>query len=199
MQRLLSYYLLKQSLKERFPKRCVSSHIAEKHSQSFLGFTLIELLVVIVIAGVLAGIAAPAWLAFTNRQRLSTATNNLYTALKSVQSEAKRDKRPKTITIDVTNRKITAANVGQESFDNTIQITGVTENNPAATIVSSGTATILFDEKGNPFKLNTSVTPNIRTRAIIPIQIKLKHNLIGQEQCITIRTLLGSVDTNCSL
>lgn len=53
------------------------------------GFTLLELLVTLVMIGVLAAIAAPAWQAFLNRQKLNTAQNQVLEVLKQAQQSAK--------------------------------------------------------------------------------------------------------------
>lgn len=59
---------------------------------SIEGFTLIEALVVILIAGILAAIAAPSWLAFRDRQTLNTAQDTVFLALREAQTKALRTK-----------------------------------------------------------------------------------------------------------
>ena len=69
------------------------------------GFTVLEILVVLIMIGILSAIAAPAWLAFVNRQRLATSQEALYRAMQSAQSSTKRDKR----TWQVSIREVTAS------------------------------------------------------------------------------------------
>ncbi len=57
------------------------------------GFTLIEVSVVVAMIGILNAIGVPSWLAFTEGQRLNTAREQVYLAMKEAQSNAKRDKR----------------------------------------------------------------------------------------------------------
>ncbi len=84
MNRILARYVCRQA--------CVNA--TARHS----GFTLIELLVVIVIIALSAAIAAPSWVAFTNRQKVSKAADRMATAFQEARSEAKKNKQPYRLT-----------------------------------------------------------------------------------------------------
>jgi prepilin-type N-terminal cleavage/methylation domain-containing protein len=198
----MSYQFWRYPLKKLLGR---SSFPRTRDISSMSGFTLIELLVVIVAVGVLTAIAAPSWLAFNNKQKLNSATNSAFTAIKSAQSLAKRESRPRYVTFDTATNKITGE-LGQPiSIDSGVKILSVTYNGTPQTGTCANVNSVLFDEKGTPFQVAlptaSPCTPNLsstRRTADIPIQITFKHDALGQTQCITIRTLLGSVDTNCN-
>ncbi|MFP5272237.1 pilus assembly FimT family protein [Coleofasciculus sp.] len=56
------------------------------------GYTLMEVTIVVFMIGILGAIAAPAWLHFTNRQRLNTAQYEVYQAMQAAKSNAKLQK-----------------------------------------------------------------------------------------------------------
>lgn len=170
------------------------------------GFTMIEVLVVLIIIGVLAAITGPSWVAFNNRQKLNSSTNRAFTALRGAQSQAKKSNRPQAVTFDTTSsaQKIIDEQGRVASLESGLSIVSIT-NALSGTSSCSNFRYIVFDEKGTPAKVSTlpSATPctlNLgqpRTKIDnLPIQIKLKHDAIGQKQCVTIRTLLGAVDTS---
>lgn len=56
------------------------------------GFTLIEIMITLLIVGILSAIAAPSWLAFSNRQRANTANDAVLRAVQEAQRQAKSKK-----------------------------------------------------------------------------------------------------------
>ncbi|MCU0551891.1 MAG: prepilin-type N-terminal cleavage/methylation domain-containing protein [Leptolyngbya sp. Prado105] len=58
------------------------------------GFTLLETIVVMVLIGILFAIAAPAWQAFLNGQRLNTATDKTFSVISETKNRARQQHIP---------------------------------------------------------------------------------------------------------
>ena len=63
------------------------------------GYTIIEIIVTMTIAGILMGLAVPAFNTFIQNQRLTTATNSLVLSLNFARSEAIKRDVPNGITV----------------------------------------------------------------------------------------------------
>lgn len=72
------------------------------------GFTLIEMLVIVAIIGILSAIAAPSFLGLFSRNKVDNALNQVRGALQECQREAIRKSKSCTITLDITNKKVTS-------------------------------------------------------------------------------------------
>lgn len=56
-----------------------------------------------VVIGILAAIAAPSWITFTNRQRVNAANDAVLSALQDAQRDAKRTKRSYSVSFGTNN------------------------------------------------------------------------------------------------
>ncbi|GAB4473488.1 MAG: hypothetical protein OHK0037_33930 [Elainellaceae cyanobacterium] len=160
------------------------SHSAQARLNSrAAGFTLTEVLVVVVLISVLAAIAAPSWVALLNRQRLTSAANDVLQALRQAQDEAIRTRYPKQVTLT------TGANPSVNVLN---EVRRIGQGNVGMTVTPTAATVITFGATGGPITGPQDVTP----AANLPISITLTVPATGgARRCVVIETLLGGMRT----
>ncbi len=105
------------------------------------GFTLFEMLFVLVIIGILSAILAPSFLGMFSRNKVNNALAQVRGALQEAQRQAIRNSKSCTVTIDTTNKKVTAPCLvtGDRVFDSNI---GIATNETSIQFSYKGTITL---------------------------------------------------------
>lgn len=160
----------------------MNSH-KRNHSPNDHGFTLIELLVVVVIIGILGSIAAPGWLAFLNRQRVTAVKSDLLSAIKEAQADAKQQSTRRTIEF----RNVATGPVVdiKNGSGNVIKSEPLGSNSQLVQITGSSTR-LTFDYRGG---IDTTVTP----AQTVPFTISVASTNTSVTKCVIVTTLLGGL------
>lgn len=74
--------------------------------------TLLEVLAVVIIIGILAALAAPGWLTFVSRQRANRSQDQILQALRETQSQARRTRQGRTLTLEANDGEVPQVSVG---------------------------------------------------------------------------------------
>jgi prepilin-type N-terminal cleavage/methylation domain-containing protein len=178
------------------------------------GFTLTEVLVVIIIAGVLAGIAAPSWLTFVDRQRMTTIRSELLLKVKEAQAKSLRTKTLQSVVIENPNPGVTRPTVSvvQSSRDATGALVIGTadpgkktlggENSSSFVLqvlpsTATSTAPLTFNYSGTvespKTALGSLVTSSNNTTALLMYRVKPRANSTSISACLIVDTLIGAI------
>jgi prepilin-type N-terminal cleavage/methylation domain-containing protein len=155
------------------------------------GFTLIEVLVVVIIAAVLAGIAAPSWLAYLNRQRVNAVQSDLLQTLKQAQQEAIQ--RRESVAFVVTNDAVptvTINGVANQLGSNTRNPGNVQLYSFYAGGTNDDADAVTFNYRGLP-----EIPDNASGDKELPFVISINAEGSSAKQCVIVASLIGTIKT----
>ncbi len=179
----------------------------DKGNSQTAGFTLLELLVVILMVGILSAIAAPGWLGFVNRQRVSTVRNDLLQTIQLAQQDAIQRRQQVDLEFDINDEGYPVVNRGYEQIlgsGSGIQpgMVGIfpyfLDSDGAST---TSDITISFDYQGKPINneavdfFGLEAPSGLSGGEGLPFVISVFNQNDNQNQCVIIANLIGSIKT----
>ncbi|MEG4580428.1 prepilin-type N-terminal cleavage/methylation domain-containing protein [Microcoleus sp. MON1_C5] len=165
------------------------------------GFTLLEVLVIALIVGILSSIAAPGWLAFINRQRVRTVNDRVFQSLRLAQSEAKRTKSDRVVTLNPLVDPPTATiktDPAQNPPLQTVNFDAGGEIKPKQvklSVASCPPNSACTAATQLTFNYNGVVDANNSNNPKLPFVVTVAPAGGGTKQCVIVETLLGGMRT----
>jgi prepilin-type N-terminal cleavage/methylation domain-containing protein len=172
------------------------------------GFTLTEVLVVIIIAGLLASIAAPSWLSFVDRQRMTSVRSELLLKVKEAQAKSLRTKTLQSVFIDNPSNDRPTVSVVQSSRNAAGDLIVGTEdpgkkklggesNSAFVLEVFPPNTTLTFNYGGTveypKTSLLTLVTSSNNTSSLMMYRFKPRKNSTNMSACLVVDTIIGAI------
>ncbi|MEG4307391.1 prepilin-type N-terminal cleavage/methylation domain-containing protein [Microcoleus sp. D3_18a_C4] len=164
------------------------------------GFTLLEVLVIALIVGILSSIAAPSWEVFINRQRVRTVNDRVLQSLRTAQSEAKRTKSDRVVTLNplvdpptATIKTDPAQNPPLQTV--TFDAGGEIKPGQVKLSVASCPNNNCTDATQLTFNYNGVVDRSNSNNPELPFVVTVAPAGGGTKQCVIVETLLGGMRT----
>ncbi|ERT08931.1 putative pHA accumulation regulator DNA-binding-like protein [Lyngbya aestuarii BL J] len=182
------------------------------------GYTIIEVLSVVTLISLFSAIAVPAWNGFVGRQQLRAGANRVYWAMRTAQSEAKRQKIAVQASFRENDNQVQWAvhlatippdklsDSAWESLPSGVLIDDKVKNDKGKlettlikvdpvdnSVRNAGTVyRALFNYKGCPIYESTDECTQVHPRARGRLGLKHK-NLENAKRCVIVSTLIGVV------
>ncbi|NEO69639.1 prepilin-type N-terminal cleavage/methylation domain-containing protein [Moorena sp. SIO3H5] len=180
------------------------------------GFTFMELLIVILMVGILSSIAAPSWLAFVNRQRVSKVNERVLSVIQEAQRQAKNKKLHYSVSFRMNDGVPEAAVHQDDTTPETFQwqsLVGdlgvkpdqvwvgtnlIDDNTSGGTLlILEDQQTITFDDQG--VLKNAQIASEEFGLAIgvaVPNSNNKNNPIESTKRCVKIKTILGALETD---
>lgn len=157
-----------------------------KKTQSEAGFTILEVLVVIIIIGILGALAAPSWLAYATRQRMTAVESDLVQLLRQAQETAITQRQ--TVTVQIVDQDPSVLpTVNITASGNTRSETlGPNELRPGMITLNAP------DVPNNQISFDYQGTASGQ-EANIPFVVNIVPSTGSQRQCVIVATILGNI------
>lgn len=169
----------------------------QSSTRTTAGFTLFELLIVIVIASILALIAAPSWIGFTNNRRTEAARDQVFQILRQAQTQAQASRRPKVVNFITSPSALPSVSVdgvaqpidAQTGNQSNPRFIGLSVTNGNTNGCGTGaTSCIIFDDRGNIRR-----DDNQLGEEGIKVVLTSPADNRGSRKCVVVATLLGAM------
>ena len=174
-----------------------NSKAKAKNSDS--GFTMLEVVTVVIVIGILSAIAAPAWDAFVQRQRIRAMNNQILSVLQSAQTRARGNKESVSVVFNVDDSPLKYKVYPTDQTNN--DDPDLVNNFPSETLNIDGkinedkiTLSVLAQDDTDDFIINFNDQGAVSEDQSFPISVTIiRDEQADTQRCVVIQTLLGSM------